>query len=88
MFQQLAAIYTSTHWQERSSLYLNFDLCYFYLAISDLLMQYSKKVERLGFDENYVDVTEMLNSPPWCEKIKEPVPDHIYKTNSEEPISK
>ena len=36
------------------------------------LAKYSGTVERLGFDENFVDVSEMVRIPPWTEVSSTP----------------
>ena len=32
-----------------------------FFIMSEYLQQYSSKVERLGFDENFIDITELVN---------------------------
>ena len=48
-------------------------------VFTELVKQYSPLVERLGFDENFVDVTDLVSSPKWHKEMNnKSVVGHIY----------
>lgn len=54
------------------------------LSAQDLLMSYCPLVERLGFDENYMDVTEMVERRLKETRISDlSFSGHIYKHECE-----
>ena len=54
----------------------------YYCSCADLLLKFSPYVEKLGMDENFVDVTAMLSVPPWSEMMDKPVQGFVYGDQS------
>lgn len=53
--------------------------------ITSVLQRYSKLVERLGFDENFIDVTELVKRPEWQGKDISVMSDsHVYSSRIED----
>lgn len=50
--------------------------------VTDLLKQYSPLVERLGLDENYIDITELINLR-LCEPNDYQVEGHLFNESTE-----
>ena len=46
--------------------------------VSELLRKFTPLVEKLGFDENFLDVTKMISVAPWCDMGEMPVDGFIY----------
>ena len=49
----------------------------------ETIHKYSRLVERLGFDENFVDVTELVKTYPWSEKFNQPLPEFVLSHPTE-----
>ena len=49
----------------------------------ETIHKYSRLVERLGFDENFVDVTELVKTYPWSEKFSQPPPEFVFGHTTE-----
>ena len=52
-------------------------------SFTDVVLQYSPLVEKLGMDENFVDVTAMIHVPPWNKMADAPVEGHVYGDNKQ-----
>lgn len=46
-------------------------------AITELLKNFSKRIQRLGFDENFVDVTDIVEKR--IESADEKASGHVYQ---------
>ena len=47
--------------------------------VSDFLQKYCPLVERLGFDENFLDITELVNDRILANTYDNEVKGHVYK---------
>ena len=54
-----------------------------FIHIVEIIHKYSRLVERLGLDENFVDVTELVNTYPWSEKFNQPPPEFVFSDTTE-----
>ncbi len=53
--------------------------------ITSVLQRYNKSVERLGFDENFIDVTELVKMPQWQGKdISDMKDSHVFSSSIED----
>ena len=50
----------------------------------ECLTKFSPSVERLGFDENFIDVTDMIEIPPWKNKCTSTPTGHVWMPDSTE----
>ena len=58
-------------------------MCNVLLISLETIHKYSRLVERLGFDENFVDVTELVKTYPWSEKFNHPLPEFVLSHPTE-----
>ena len=56
------------------------------ISLLDVLLQYSPLVEKLGLDENFIDVTAMVHVPPWKDMADKPVDGHVYGGQAQQGI--
>lgn len=60
---------------------MEYDTMFSGLFALEVLLQYSPLIERLGFDENFIDVSDMIETFPWSEKKDDAPEGYVYGQN-------